>query len=239
MANSDKNILITPSTSSATGIYPSIKMTGSGNTPITLSVLDDNSLSFSGSAGQLFSISNSLTGSIFSVNDISGIPSIEVIDSGLIKLNQYSGQIVIGSSAAITVSSVPAMISAITRSATTPGLIIKGFTSQSADYFQIQNSGAAILAQLNASNQFNVNYGSIYASGGVRGGSNNQIGFAGVSAFATNAAYLALGIKGFGSQTANLTEWQNSAGTVLSAIDPAGNFTKGDGDQLLLAGQIF
>jgi len=39
--------------------------------------------------------------------------------------------------------------------------------------------------------------------------------------------------------TADLTQWQNSSSTVLSAIDKEGNFTKGDGDQLLLAGQIF
>ena len=58
---------------------------------------DVGSLSFEGSSGQLFSITNSLTGTIFSVNDITGIPSIEVIDTGLIKLAQYSGNVVLGS----------------------------------------------------------------------------------------------------------------------------------------------
>ena len=44
-------------------------------------------LSFEGSAGQLFSISNNLTsGSIFSVNDVSGIPSIDVDADGTIQL---------------------------------------------------------------------------------------------------------------------------------------------------------
>jgi len=46
-------------------------------------------------------------------------------------------------------------------------------------------------------------------------------------------------VKGAASQTANLQEWQNSSGTLLSAIDKAGNLTKGDGDQLVLASQIF
>lgn len=108
MANSDKNILITPNVGAATGTYPNIKFTGSGNTPITLSILDDNSLSFTGSAGQLFSITNSLSGTIFSVNDVSGIPSIEVLDTGLIKLVQYSGTVGIGvssSTARLTVKS--------------------------------------------------------------------------------------------------------------------------------------
>jgi hypothetical protein len=40
-------------------------------------------------------------------------------------------------------------------------------------------------------------------------------------------------------QIANLQEWQNGSGTLLSAIDKAGNLTKGDGDQLVLASQIF
>ncbi len=99
MANSDKNILITPNIGSATGTYPNIRFTGSNNLPITLNILDDSSLTFSGSSGQLFSITNSLSGTIFSVNDISGIPSIEVLDTGLIKLAQYNGNVAIGSSA--------------------------------------------------------------------------------------------------------------------------------------------
>jgi hypothetical protein len=62
-------------------------------------------LSFEGGAGQLFSISNTLTGTIFSVNDISGIPSIEVIDSGVIRLAQYNGNVTIGASNTINASS--------------------------------------------------------------------------------------------------------------------------------------
>jgi hypothetical protein len=39
-------------------------------------------------------------GTIFSVNDVSGIPSIEVLDTGLIKLAQYTGQVAISTSTA-------------------------------------------------------------------------------------------------------------------------------------------
>jgi hypothetical protein len=97
MANLDKNILITPSTSTANN--PTVVFTGSDNVPITLRVLDTATLSFEGSAGQLFSISNSLTGTIFSVNDVSGIPSLEILDTGLIKIAQYNGNVAIGTSA--------------------------------------------------------------------------------------------------------------------------------------------
>ena len=53
-------------------------------------------LSFEGSAGQLLSITNSLSGTIYSVNDVSGIPSIEVLDTGVVKLAQYNGLVGIG-----------------------------------------------------------------------------------------------------------------------------------------------
>lgn len=101
MADSDKNIVISPSRSLTA--QPSIVFTGKGADPITLRVLDNGTgdaasvtaggvLSVEGSAGQLFSITNRLgTGSIFSVNDISGIPSINVDASGLVELAPYSG----------------------------------------------------------------------------------------------------------------------------------------------------
>jgi hypothetical protein len=44
----------------------------------------------------LFSITNDMTGTIFSVNDVSGIPSIEVDDDGTIRFAEYSGNVLIG-----------------------------------------------------------------------------------------------------------------------------------------------
>ena len=52
---------------------------------------NSGTLSFEASAGQLFSITNNLSsGSIFSVNDISGIPSIDVDADGTILVGPYS-----------------------------------------------------------------------------------------------------------------------------------------------------
>jgi hypothetical protein len=59
-----------------------------------------NKFEVAGTAGQLFSVSDSFTGTIFSVNDVSGIPSIEVLDTGLVKMAQYSGQVAISTSTA-------------------------------------------------------------------------------------------------------------------------------------------
>lgn len=101
MANSDKKIVITPNTGSSSA-NPNIVFSGAdaslGPQNITMTVYPANggTLSVDGSNGQLFSISNVLTGTLFSVNDISGIPSIEVLDTGVVKLAQYGGSVLIG-----------------------------------------------------------------------------------------------------------------------------------------------
>ena len=54
-------------------------------------------LDIQGSAGQLFSVTNNLTsGSIFSVNDVSGIPSIDVDADGTIQLAPFSTTEMVG-----------------------------------------------------------------------------------------------------------------------------------------------
>ena len=95
MALTDKNIVITPNIGQTAD--PKIVFSGADATTgaqnITLQVYPTNNgtLSFEGTNGQLFSINNNFTGTIFSVNDISGIPSIEVLDTGEVRLAQYSG----------------------------------------------------------------------------------------------------------------------------------------------------
>jgi len=100
MALNDKDIIITPNRGQSAD--PRIVFSGAssvlGPQNITLQVYptENGTLSFEGSAGQLFSITNSLTGTIFSVNDVSGIPSIEVLDTGIIRLAQFGGRILVG-----------------------------------------------------------------------------------------------------------------------------------------------
>lgn len=95
MANSDKNIRIQPNRNST--LFPKITFTGQSNNPITLNVLDDNSISFEGSAGQLFSINNNLSsGYIFSVNDISGLPSFRINADGTVGIAEFYGNVGIG-----------------------------------------------------------------------------------------------------------------------------------------------
>ena len=101
MANSDKDILITPGKN--TGNLPNISFVGQGNVPVALNVLDSNTLSFESTAGELFSITNNLSsGYIFSVNDVSGVPSIAVNANGRIDIARYNGNVNIGSNSNAT-----------------------------------------------------------------------------------------------------------------------------------------
>ncbi len=105
MAISNKNIVITPALNVADPAVPKIVFSGAdastANQDITLNVYPQNqgTLSFEGINGQVFSINNNVTGTIFSVNDVSGIPSIEVLDTGTVKVAQYSGNTLIGTAA--------------------------------------------------------------------------------------------------------------------------------------------
>ncbi len=75
--------------------------------------LNSGTLSWEGSAGQLFSITNNLTsGSIFSVNDVSGIPSIDVNADGTIQLGPYGGNIGIGTTNPGSILSVGGTVTA-------------------------------------------------------------------------------------------------------------------------------
>ena len=106
MALSQRDIVITPNRGAST--EPVIKFTGadaSSSATITLRVINSSTvgtLSFEGTSGQLFSVTDSMIGTLFTVNDVSGIPSIEVLDTGLIKLAQYSGQVTISTATSIS-----------------------------------------------------------------------------------------------------------------------------------------
>jgi hypothetical protein len=82
-----------------TGIssLPTMAMIGQTGDPIYMSILEDNSISFEGSQGQLFSISPNLTsGYIWAVNDISGVPLLRANANGNVYISEYGGYLGIG-----------------------------------------------------------------------------------------------------------------------------------------------
>jgi len=109
MSVNDKNIIIYPNVGSSTDdpkivFYAANTTSNSANITMRAYPTSNGTLSFEGSAGQLFSVTNQLTGTLFSVNDISGIPSIEVLDTGRVNLAQYNGTVVIGANTSANAS---------------------------------------------------------------------------------------------------------------------------------------
>ena len=91
-------------------------------------------LDIQGSQGQLFSVTDSLSGSLFSVNDISGMPIMEVFSDDRVLLGTFGAEAikVSGSAAIITGSLLGTASSAITSSfslfASTASFVPNGIT---------------------------------------------------------------------------------------------------------------
>jgi hypothetical protein len=197
MPNSDKNILIVPNTNQ-NGL-PNIQFVGSSSAPISLTVLDDNSLSFSGSQGQLFGINNNLTsGTIYSVNDVSGIPLLELNASGNMTFGQFGGNFSVGKSTANARLDVSGS-TVITGSLTVVGTI-------SASSFLGVSGGGGTPGGTNQTIQFN--------SGSTFSGSSNLI-----YNYTTNI------LSGTTAQFTNLTSSVVSASTYLGLPFANSTFT--------------
>ena len=105
MADSDKEILITPNISQTS--QPEIKFVGKDNSPMFLKVLDDNTLSFEGTEGQVFSIGPTLSsGDIFSVSDISGVQSMSINANGSVEIDAQTQSTTIKNNASNTATLV-------------------------------------------------------------------------------------------------------------------------------------
>ncbi len=90
------NILITPGSAS-------IQFSGSAANTIRLQVEPSGSIAFYGNSGSLFGISDSLSGSLMSVNDISGLPILEVFSDDRVVMGSFNRNtlVVTGSRVAI------------------------------------------------------------------------------------------------------------------------------------------
>jgi hypothetical protein len=113
-----------------------------------------------------------------------------------------------------------------TASAASVGLIVRGLASQTANLQEWQDSAGAVLSRIQTNGRLVTD--SVlanYLQGDPATGAfidfenyGNGIGLVGRTSAAANMFV----IRGMASQTGNLQEWQNSAGTVLSLVDSAG-----------------
>jgi hypothetical protein len=96
------DILIIPNRSS-TSTAPVIQFSGSAANNIRLEVLASGSIVFLGNSGSLFSIMDILTGSLFAVSDISGLPILEVFSDDRVIMGKFASNtlVVTGSSVSI------------------------------------------------------------------------------------------------------------------------------------------
>lgn len=81
----------------------SIQFSGSAANNIFLQVEPSGSISFNGNSGSLFSINDSLEGSLMSLNDISGIPILEVFSNDRVVMGTFgtNALVVTGSNVSI------------------------------------------------------------------------------------------------------------------------------------------
>jgi hypothetical protein len=105
-------------------------------------------LDVQGSVGQLTTITDTLSGSLFSVNDISGIPVLEAFSDGRIKIGEFGREAIkISGSFATTTGSLQGTASYATNALRA----LSSSFSATASFFSNQSSGNATASFTNSS----------------------------------------------------------------------------------------
>jgi hypothetical protein len=156
---------------------------GSGSTDLgsTLSVIGSSLMSGNtsgstllnvvGSQGQLFSVVDTLTGSLMSVNDISGLPILEVFSDDRVVMGEYATNalVVSGRSTGFGVTPSDANYRIISSGSTLFSggtMIVKGSgTTSSSTAFVVQNSSGGTLLNLFNNGNLNIDNGALYVNG--------------------------------------------------------------------------
>ena len=155
--------------------------------------------------------------------DSTGVLLGRIAYTGQMLLPSYVGnnfQITAAGAMTIGTSSAQSNIQALILStvSTNVGLIVKGAASQTANLQEWQNSSGTVLGFVRSDGLIRadakIQTPTIYGSSATLG---TQVNIATAWTFLTNeSTNVGIIIKGAASQTANLQEWQDSAGTALS-----------------------
>jgi hypothetical protein len=108
----------------------------------------------------------------------------------------------------------------------THSFIIKGFASQSASLQEWQDSSGGVIASFKLGVGFSLQSGLSIADT-ASASPFLQVSSATWTAIARSTTQVPFTVKGVASQTANLQEWQNSAGSVQARVDNLGNILSG------------
>ena len=156
---------------------------GSGATDLgsTLSVIGSSIMSGNtsgstmlnvvGSQGQLFSVVDTLTGSLMSVNDITGLPILEVFSDDRVVMGEYGANalIVSGRSTGFGVTPTDSNYRIISSGSTLFSggtMIVKGSgTTSGSTAFVVQNSTGGTLLNLFNNGNLNIDSGVLYVDG--------------------------------------------------------------------------
>jgi hypothetical protein len=106
-----------------------------------------------------------------------------------------------------------------------PSLIIKGISSQTSNLQEWQNSAGTALTNIGSDGRINSTIG-LYTSGKVSvGGASWSGGSAMLNVWTTGTSTPGIIIRGVASQSADLTQWQDTSGTILANVSSSGGFT--------------
>jgi hypothetical protein len=189
------------------------------------------------------------TGDLLQLQDAAGVSRLRVSPFGLFMSNNGSSDIAVFSGTAGTTQIVAGgsirqnanmnngfgggtlastIISVATFAATNIGLVVRGVASQTADLQQWRNSSGTVLASIAPSGYLTVP-GIISGATGIQSGASVGINIANFTSSAqlavstAGASYLGIMVRGAASQTADLQQWQDSAGTVVASVQVNGN----------------
>ena len=205
---------------------------GSGSTDLgsTLSVIGSSLMSGNtsgstllnvvGSQGQLFSVVDTLTGSLMSVNDITGLPILEVFSDDRVVMGEYATNALVVSGRSTGFGVTPSdpnyrIISSGSTLFSGGTMVVKGSgTTSGSTVFAVQNSTGGTLLNLFNNGNLNIDNGTLYVDS-----DNNRVGIG------TSTPTAKLQIKGTGDSSVWVTTDDFNSGTNTGTVIRIGTRT--------------